>query len=478
MKPKSEKDYRKLGFRYESEQEFKREFALAKAFFELFPDEPKIGRNTWNRINWNVALYILSIKNPELVPDLTEALASPPKHSYINQINAENPSERIISALGNKIASGSYGRVKNSIDEYGHHTATKIEKTNSKKQIKETEINRDQGLLRSEKMSRKGGKNNIQDKYYTSFPFLGQDLLDRFTHNEFKLFEKILKVARKSAWELHRIHTGDNQSKTSYAHCDIKPENIMLGGNGHVEIVDYGMAKKLDEPIMFEGTRNYLPTDFPEHLKTNKLVVKKTWENMQELGLIGTDIAAFKKTFAAIFNSLHNFYYLSANLKNILGTREYQLLNRKNLDTMLSITMEFLEQELRVTPGTFSTLNTNAQQLIGDIFAQIDKIEESSFEEIDQLQMSSLALSLKYNVLRYPPTETSLADYLQYVKSVWQEYEIHKTNRQISIQTNNSSSETSLGNITLFKTDSKLVEDDDDKKQTLNKETRSKLSKN
>ncbi len=438
MKPKSEQEYQKLGFRYKNDQEFQREFALAKAYFELFPQATKIGRKAWSEADWPEVLKILHTSRPDLVPDLTLALSSPPKHSYINQVSAENPAEKLILALGSKIAKGHFGKVKHTMDEHGNHDATKIEITNNPRQSKETEINRDQGLLLGEKMSRKGGRNQEEDKFYTSFPFLGVDLCDRFDRYELTIFTKVLGIARKTAWNLHRIHSGDNKSKTPYAHGDIKPDNVMLADNGHVEIVDFGFTKKLDEQIELIGTPKYLPTDNPDRIKDPR-VAKITLRNMQTLGLIGTDIAAFKKLFAMILHMGQLFSLLYPNIQIIFGDSVYELLARKNFDTMLSITMALIEQEIRLMPGTLSHLPINKQQLIGYIFAQIDMLEEISYGCQDHTEMRIVAYSLRHKTVSLSQNDTALTECLEYAKDVVKQYQAMKEAREAVAQTSSSS---------------------------------------
>ncbi|KAL9654234.1 hypothetical protein ABK040_010266 [Willaertia magna] len=59
-------------------------------------------------------------------------------------------------------------------------------------------------------------------------------------------------------------------------HRDIKPENIMLNGEGHVKLIDFGISKRIERPSIntFCGTAEYLA---PEVVCTNEYGTKVDW---------------------------------------------------------------------------------------------------------------------------------------------------------------------------------------------------------
>lgn len=149
-------------FNYQNISEHKREFELAKAYFELYPKQKKIRRK---QNDWEHVIADLHNKRPDLVPDLKAAKQALPKHSYLNEPDATNPQKNKVWALGNTIAEGGFGRVKHKIDEYGQHYAVKIETENSKLQQQEEKILKDLGLLVSNKFKRTSNASSTGEKW-------------------------------------------------------------------------------------------------------------------------------------------------------------------------------------------------------------------------------------------------------------------------------------------------------------------------
>lgn len=83
-----------------------------------------------------------------------------------------------------------------------------------------------------------------------------------------------MEIAIGAARGLSYLHLG---CENKILHCDVKPENILLGENGHVKIGDFGMAKLMtpEETGLFSRmreTRGYLA---PEWL-SNRMITEKT----------------------------------------------------------------------------------------------------------------------------------------------------------------------------------------------------------
>src|SRR5262245_10676830 len=61
------------------------------------------------------------------------------------------------------------------------------------------------------------------------------------------LLRKALQIASQLADALAKDH------EAVIVHCDLKPENVMLTGEGHVKIVDFGLAKLTEPPAIAPG---------------------------------------------------------------------------------------------------------------------------------------------------------------------------------------------------------------------------------
>jgi serine/threonine protein kinase len=446
MKEKTKEYYLKRGFKYEGEAEHLREFALAKAYFELHPtDIIKIRKKDWVHV-----LNELSMKRPDLELDIQAARDSLPKHSYLYKKDAANPEKKKVWALGAAIARGSFGRVKHSMDEDGIHTVNKIEKFNDSDQQREERIARDIGILVSNKIRRLGGKSGTEVKYYTGAVYLGQDL---YTIGKKLNYDEWLDVLRKVAWELHRLHTGAASiSRTAYVHRDLKPENIMVAPNGKVSLTDFGLSKELfinkksleEAEVKFVGTHHYLPTE--DDILLNKKVLIQwgysrsdnvygdspekiaTMKRMKLLGLRGIDVFALKR-IAAESLLMDHWEQLNNELKRmiyILPINRFAM-QRKDIDTALNMTIGFIEQKMHIDSKSLLDLDQQSKQLIGESFSEIDKLEELSFGKDDYLSIKEQAVALRAEVIASSSNIASLTQCFQRIKHRCFAYELNES---------------------------------------------------
>lgn len=111
-----------------------------------------------------------------------------------------------------------------------------------------------------------------KERYYEIMPFLsGESLEDRlrrrtFTFEEIK--ETILPQINKIFWVMHApANRGFEEQRASHEsaiiHCDVKPENIMYAADGTLRLVDFGIARLIQDgrtmaTITLQGTPGYM----------------------------------------------------------------------------------------------------------------------------------------------------------------------------------------------------------------------------
>ena len=100
------------------------------------------------------------------------------------------------------------------------------------------------------------------------FEFIDGKNLDEFKPSDFSIDQK-LKIIYELASCIEYIH------KNKFIHRDLKPENLMLGKDGHIYLIDFGIAKVITKEdytvTRAKGTINYLspecldPTEIGEN---------------------------------------------------------------------------------------------------------------------------------------------------------------------------------------------------------------------
>ncbi len=90
-------------------------------------------------------------------------------------------------------------------------------------------------------------------------PFLATEYVDGMTLKERLATgqlprDEALRIAAEVAEALHFAHT------RGIVHRDVKPANVMIGADGHVKVMDFGIAKRLAAPISADAKTVAVPT--------------------------------------------------------------------------------------------------------------------------------------------------------------------------------------------------------------------------
>ncbi len=107
---------------------------------------------------------------------------------------------------------------------------------------------------------------NLDDRHHRSRPYLvleyleGENLRTVLTEAGGRVGE-----ARARAWMLDVLTALDHVHSHGYVHCDLKPENLVVGPDGRVRLIDFGDASDLRRPHTrwsltngLQGTPEYL----------------------------------------------------------------------------------------------------------------------------------------------------------------------------------------------------------------------------
>ena len=107
----------------------------------------------------------------------------------------------------------------------------------------------------------------VDREYYVSMEFIeGETLHERISAAKrrkrlsslFEDFTGTVRILAEVARAVHHAHT----RSTPIIHCDLKPGNILIDGEGHAHVVDFGLARTVqqesDEPGEISGTPSYM----------------------------------------------------------------------------------------------------------------------------------------------------------------------------------------------------------------------------
>src|SRR5256712_13384101 len=95
--------------------------------------------------------------------------------------------------------------------------------------------------------------------------FIAMEFIDGATlrekiHQEQTDLRKLLRYLQRVAEGLAKAHAA------GIVHRDLKPDNIMITRDGHAKILDFGLAKLIEQPPMLDGDSSEVATAvMPQH---------------------------------------------------------------------------------------------------------------------------------------------------------------------------------------------------------------------
>jgi eukaryotic-like serine/threonine-protein kinase len=122
-------------------------------------------------------------------------------------------------------------------------------------------------------------------------------LTDRRESGERLGIELALLILKDIALALHHAHTLVTDEITSgLVHRDISPSNILLGVDGDVKLVDFGIAKAVGDPHRTTTgvIRGKIPYMAPEYARTGQYDVRS---DLFSLGVVGYELLALRRPY-------------------------------------------------------------------------------------------------------------------------------------------------------------------------------------
>jgi len=128
----------------------------------------------------------------------------------------------------------------------------------------------------------------------------GVTVRDRLAEGRLPLNEA-LRIACEVADALHFAHT------RGIIHRDLKPANVMLGADGHVKVMDFGIAKQLAAPVAADAVTAALPTATRPGELTGTLAYMSPEQLRGETVDQRSDVFAFGMLLNELLTGIHPF---------------------------------------------------------------------------------------------------------------------------------------------------------------------------
>jgi serine/threonine protein kinase len=98
----------------------------------------------------------------------------------------------------------------------------------------------------------------FEDKVFIAMEFVEGNTLAYWTEAQPRTWQEILKVFVAAGRGLEAAH------EKGLVHRDFKPDNVMIGRDGKVRVMDFGLARQVSEKLPSDGVPRRIPTEMPE----------------------------------------------------------------------------------------------------------------------------------------------------------------------------------------------------------------------
>lgn len=297
---------------------------------------------------------------------------------------------------------------------------------------------------------------------YESLNYSLQDVFDIYNKidikNKREYFKMIFHTLLESIDKIHNL---------GILHRDLKPSNVMIDNDGHIKIIDFGIAEYVgvkNKNLKFIGTNNYIAPDSGtlEYLRLNLERIKLP-NNMRnyssDIFSYGSIIlyALFGENFCLFFfeDNIYEYKQTGDN-KNILltpmSTKRIDIINSfsPHLMNLLKNAFEIdsnyrmTAKELLLSPFFDDIENSHLKEKI----SFCEQICKTQISEINNPEFSTDDIRLNRSVLKYGPEiydfiktqiipPTNVDDYtLEIIKKFWENHRYGIDNFDVAFNRN------------------------------------------
>jgi serine/threonine protein kinase len=259
--------------------------------------------------------------------------------------------------INGKIYALAQGKSKEAIAGKGEFGVVKfmMDETNTSHVVKIQNFFDDNETYILESLGYSAGTNKRGDKakYYTHMANMGESLADHIPL--LKTEDERFKIAIDICLKLDRLHQGhDDKNHCSYAHLDIKPQNITIDEQGDCHYVDFGLSEKDAQGVYFPftGTFQFMPagchTDNKNHTR-------------QQYDMLALKRTLFMPTRICCNHPAANPYYQQSQ-RSCLSVLSHQMLLDYQLDSYIDTSDEntYFREDDRMNSSTLAALLINA----------------------------------------------------------------------------------------------------------------------
>lgn len=164
-------------------------------------------------------------------------------------------------------------------------------------------------------------KDNFENSIYSFivFEYMKTDLFEIIKKNKLKKYDIIFYISEVIC-AIEYLHNLD------IIYMDLKPENIMIGNDGHIKLIDFGLSIFKDKILDIGGTKIYMSPEVLKYLiyDTDKYLIDES----SDIWCIGILL------FELSYRNIHEIVY-KKNERELLNIYKNELWWIKSFDTSI-----------------------------------------------------------------------------------------------------------------------------------------------